>query len=98
MAPWPFQPCPHTGCGQEIRDLLAEMVPNADQAKPEFRALVGQTPGGAITCPYCQRALEYDRDGQTLVVSAQTPLRYSRTKWSCASGITGAKKVPRTWR
>ena len=41
MAPWPHQPCPHPGCEQEIRDLLAEMVPNPDQAKPEFRALVG---------------------------------------------------------
>ncbi len=60
MAPWPDQPCPYPGCGQPIRDLLAEMVPSADQAKPEFKALVGQTPGGAITCPYCQRAVEYD--------------------------------------
>jgi hypothetical protein len=58
-----------------IRDLLAEMVPNADQATPEFRALVGQMPGGAITCPYCQRAVEYDLAGQSLVISAQTPLR-----------------------
>jgi hypothetical protein len=35
-----------------IRDLLAEMVPNADQASPEFRAVVGRTPGGAIACSY----------------------------------------------
>jgi hypothetical protein len=52
---------------QPIRDLLAEMVPNADRIKPEFKALVGQQPGGAITCPYCQAAVEYEMDGRTLV-------------------------------
>src|ERR1700687_2198092 len=80
MAPWPHQPCPHPSCGQQLRDLLAEMVANADQGTPEFRALIGQTPGGAITCPYCQRAVEYGVDGQSLAISARTPLRYSRTK------------------
>jgi len=80
MAPWPDQPCPHPECGQQIRDLLVEMVADADQATPEFKAVVGQTPGGAITCPYCQGAVEYDVDGESLVVSARTPLRYSRTK------------------
>jgi hypothetical protein len=57
-SPWPNQPCPHQGCGQPIRDLLAEMVPDADRAKPEFKAVVGQQPGGAITCPFCQGAVE----------------------------------------
>ncbi len=28
------------------------MVPNADQAKPELRAAVGQARGGTITSPY----------------------------------------------
>jgi hypothetical protein len=46
MAPWPDQLCPHPDCQQRIRDLLAEMVPNADQTTPEFLAVVGQKPGG----------------------------------------------------
>ena len=66
----------------------------ADQAKPEFRALVGQTPGGAITCPYCQRAVEYGADGRSLVVSAQTPLRYSRTKMELRARDYGSQKNP----
>ena len=94
MAPWPHQPCPHPGCGQEIRDLLAEMVPGADQAKPEFRAVVGQTSGGAITCPYCQRGVEYDRSGQSVVVSARTPLRYARTKMELRARDYGSQKSP----
>ncbi len=28
----PTKPCPHPDCGHQIRDLLAEMVPNVDQA------------------------------------------------------------------
>src|SRR5437763_395420 len=94
MAPWPHQPCPHLGCGQEIRDLLAEMVANSDQATPEFRAVVGQTPGGSITCPYCQRAVEYDMDGNSLVVSARQPLRYSRTKMEIRAMDYGSQKNP----
>ena len=94
MAPWPHQPCPHPGCGQVIRDLLAEMVPNAGQATPEFRALLGQTLAGAITRPYCQRAVEYDRDGQSLVVSARTPLRYSRAKMELRASDYGSQKSP----
>ena len=82
-------------CGTcQICDFLAEMVPNADQAKPEFRALIGQTPGGAITCPYCQRAVEYDRDGQSLLVSTRTPLRYSRTKMELRARDYGSQKSP----
>jgi hypothetical protein len=94
MAPWPHQPCPHLRCGQLIRDLLAEMVPNADQATTEFRAVVGQTPGGAITCPYCQQAVEYDRDGTSLVVSTRTPLRYSRMKMELRASDYGSQKSP----
>jgi hypothetical protein len=77
-----------------IRDLLAEMVPDADQARPEFRAVIGQTPGGAITCPYCQRAVEYGRDGKSLVVSARTPLRYSRAKMELRASDYGSQKSP----
>ena len=77
-----------------IRDLLAEMVPNVDQATPEFRAVVGQAPGGAITCPYCQRAVEYGTDGQSLVVSALTPLRYSRRKMELRARDYGSQKSP----
>jgi hypothetical protein len=67
MAPWPYQPCPYPGCNQPITDLLAEMLLNVDQASPEFKAILGQMPGGAITCPYCQGALEYGADGATYV-------------------------------
>jgi hypothetical protein len=94
MAPLPHQPCPHAGCGQEIRDLLVEMLPNADRPKYEFRALVSQTPGGAITCPYCQRPVEYDIDGQSLIVSARTPLRYSRAKMELRARDYGSQKSP----
>ena len=74
MAPWPHHPCPHLDCGKLIRDLLAEMLPDSDRGKPELLALVRQMPGGSITCPYCRQAVEYDNDGQSLVVSYRTPL------------------------
>jgi hypothetical protein len=70
------------------------MVRDGDQAKPEFRALLGQSPGGAITCPYCQQAIEYGLDGQSLVVSARTPLRYSRTKMELRASDYGNQKSP----
>src|SRR5260370_37042398 len=79
-SPWPNQQCPHPTCNRLIKDLLAEMVPDEEQTKPEFKAVVTQTPGGAITCPYCQEAVEYQADGRTLGKSARDPLRYSRTK------------------
>jgi hypothetical protein len=94
MAPWPFQPCPHTNCMQPITDLLAEMVPNADQATPEFTALVGQVPGGAITCPYCQGAVEYEAGSKTLAVSTLRPLRYSRAKMEMRAKDYGTQKSP----
>ncbi len=94
MAPWPNQACPHPGCRQPIRDLLAEMVPNADQARAEFKAVLGQTPGGAITCPYCKQAVEYDTDGKSLVVSARVPFRYSRTKMERRATGYGSHKSP----
>ena len=75
-------------------DLLAEMVPNADQTKPEFKALVGQAPGGAITCPHCQGAVEYGVDGRTLMVSTKTPLRYSREKMETRAKDYGSRKNP----
>jgi len=92
VAPWPNQSCPHSGCGQQIRDLLAEMVPNADQVRPGFKAVLGQTPGGAITCRYCQQAVEYDTDGKSLVPSAQVPFRYSRTKMERRARDYGSHK------
>jgi hypothetical protein len=94
MAPWPDQLCPYADCRQPIRDLLAEMVPNADQAKPEFKAVVGQVSGGAITCPYCQGAVEYEVDGTTLAISTRTPLRYSRVKMEMRAADYGSQKRP----
>jgi hypothetical protein len=76
--PWPDKPCPH--CRQTITDLISEMVPDLDQGTPDYRALNARRPGGAITCPYCQGAVEYDLNGEDLVVSRRTPLRYSRAK------------------
>ncbi len=93
-SPWPNQPCPHLGCSRRIRDLLAEMVPGKDQASAEFKAVVGQQPGGAITCPFCQGALEYEADGKTLVPSQRTPLRYSRGKMEGRATDYGSQKNP----
>lgn len=70
------------------------MVPDVDQAKPEFKAVLGQTPGGAITCPYCQQAVEYDVGGKSLVPSARVPFRYSRTKMECRARDYGSHKSP----
>lgn len=76
--PWPDKPCPY--CQQTITDLLSEMVADADQSTPDYAAIVARKPGGAITCPYCQGAVEYDPNGDDLVASNRTPLRYSRAK------------------
>ena len=94
MAPWPHQPCPYPACGKEIRDLLAEMVPTVAHSTAEFRAVVGQAPGGAITCPYCQGAVEYSADGQSLAASAREPLRYSRLKMETRASDYGSQKDP----
>jgi len=56
------------------------MVPDADQNTPDYRAITARQPGGAITCPYCQGAVEYDSNGEALVASRRTPLRYSQAK------------------
>jgi hypothetical protein len=93
-SPWPNQPCPHPACNRQIRDLLAEMLPNKDQSTPEFRAVVGQQPGGAITCPFCQGAVEYQVDGNTLSASPRTPLRYSRSKMEGRAKDYGNQKNP----
>jgi hypothetical protein len=70
------------------------MVPDDDQRTPEFQALLAQTPGGAITCPYCAGAVEYAADGQSLVVSSATPLRYSRTKMETRARDYGLQTNP----
>jgi len=93
-SPWPDQPCPYSHCGQHIRDLLAEMIPNEYHAKPEFKAVVAQRPGGAITCPFCQGAVEYHSGGKTLVVSPLPPLRYSRAKMERRATDYGMAKQP----
>ena len=51
-------------------------------------------PGGAITCPYCQTAIEYDADGVTLVASSLMPLRYSRAKMEMRAADFGNYKTP----
>jgi hypothetical protein len=94
VAPWPDQLCPHADCQQPIKDLLAEMVPTAEQATPKFKALVRQLPGGAITCPFCQEAVEYHADGKTLVTSGKAPLRYSRVKMEMRAKDYGNQKTP----
>ena len=70
------------------------MVPNEDQPKPEFKAVVGQRPGGAITCPYCQGAVEYEAEGKTLVISQRPALRYSRTKMERRAKDYGRQRSP----
>lgn len=76
--PWPDKPCPY--CGQIITDLIIEMVPDVDQATADYQAINARKPGGAVACPYCQGAVEYDSNGENLVQSTKIPLRYSRTK------------------
>src|ERR1700680_2145231 len=76
--PWPDKPCPH--CRETITDLLSEMVPDSDQATADYMAIVGRKPGGAITCPYCQLAVEYHANGEDLILSSRAPLRFSRAK------------------
>jgi hypothetical protein len=70
------------------------MVSSADQATADFRALIGQMPGGAITCPYCEGAVEYDMDGKTLIISERSPLRYSRLKMELRARDYGNQKSP----
>jgi hypothetical protein len=70
------------------------MVPNADQARAEFLAVIRQQPGGAITCPYCEGAVEYQADGQTLTISARAALRYSRLKMAARAKDYGNQKNP----
>jgi hypothetical protein len=94
MAPWPHQPCPWSECSREIRDLLAEMLPDQDRSTEDFRSLLRQMPGGAVTCPYCQRAVEYGADGETLIASARMPLRYSRAKMELRARDYGTMKRP----
>jgi hypothetical protein len=57
-----------------------EMVPDADQVTADYRAINNRQPGGAVTCPYCQKAVEYHSNGDDLVQSNCVPLRYSRLK------------------
>ena len=76
--PWPDKPCPH--CGETITDLVMEMVPDPDQSTSEYAAIVNRKPGGAVTCPYCEGAMEYAANGDDLVQSTKEPLRYSRPK------------------
>jgi hypothetical protein len=70
------------------------MTPDEGRANPEFQAVVGQRPGGAITCPFCQGAVEYDTDGETLVISLRPPLRYSRAKMEARARDYGSQKSP----
>jgi hypothetical protein len=76
--PWPDKPCPY--CWQTITDLLIEMVPNTDQASADYKAINDRKPGGAVTCPFCQGAVEYHQNGEDLVQSNRSPLRSSRQK------------------
>jgi hypothetical protein len=70
------------------------MVPNEFHSKPEFKALIAQKPGGTITCPFCQGAVEYHSDGQTLIISQLAPLRYSRVKMERRARDYGTQKRP----
>jgi hypothetical protein len=57
-----------------------ELVPDSDQTTSEYKALCNRGPGGAVACPYCQGAVEYDANGIDLVQSVLAPLRCSRAK------------------
>jgi hypothetical protein len=70
------------------------MVPDQDRSRAEFKALIRQKPGGAITCPYCQKGVEYGIDGNSLVESSMVPLRFSRTKMEIRFRDYGNQKTP----
>jgi hypothetical protein len=99
--PWPDKPCPY--CHQVITDLLLEMVPDEEQSTPEFKAINDRKPGGAITCPYCQQAVEYDANGEDLSRSDLIPLRYSRVKTEGRAQrfgqvfLNNANTTPKEW-
>src|SRR5579864_7866775 len=96
MAPWPDQLCPYLCCRRPIRDLLAEMVCDVDQTKPDFKALLAQTPGGAITCPYCEEAVEYEIDGCWLRRSGNNPCRnHALPELDRRTQITAVAGIPR---
>jgi hypothetical protein len=99
--PWPDKPCPY--CGHIITDLLVEMVPDDDQTTADYRAINNRQPGGAVTCPYCQSAVEYHPNGDDLVQSSRVPLRYSRPKTEARARRYGqvflnqANTTPEEW-
>jgi hypothetical protein len=99
--PWPDKPCPY--CQQTIADLLSELATDPDQATPDYRALMSRKPGGAITCPYCQGAVEYEPNGNDLVASGRVPLRSSRAKTEDRARMYGqaflnkANTAPEEW-
>jgi hypothetical protein len=55
------------------------MTPDEATAVLGFKELIREKPGAAITCPFCQGAVEFQADGR-LTPSTQVPLRYSRSK------------------
>jgi hypothetical protein len=99
--PWPDKPCPY--CGNSITDLLAELVPDTEQATADYVAIVGRRPGGAIACAYCQQAIEYASNGEDLVQSGRPPLRYSRKKTEdrargyCQVFLNKVDATPKEW-
>ena len=93
--PWPDKPCPY--CHQVITDLLLEMVLDAEKMTADYRAINNRTPGGAITCPYCQQAVEYDSNGEDLVQSNRVPLRYSRSKTEARAQSYGQIFLNQPW-
>lgn len=94
MAPWLYQPCPYPDCARHITDLLVEMVPDPERSTPDFKAILRREPGGAITCPFCQGAVEFNVDGTALVAASRTPLRYSRAKTEIRAMDYGAQLNP----
>ena len=62
--------------------------------RPNSRCYAHKPRGGAITCPYCQGAVEYELDGKTLAISGRAPLRYSRAKMERRAADYGSQKNP----
>jgi hypothetical protein len=92
-SPWPNQPCPYADCGRLIKDLLAEMVPDKDQARPEFKAVVTQGQGGAVTCPYCQKAVEYEWMEKRWALRHANPFDIREPRWKREPVTTEVKRT-----
>ncbi len=78
---------------QRLRGAKVERLPMG-YCDCTFAGVRVQTPATISWPAYCQRAVEYEKDGHSSVVSARSPLRYSRTKMELRARDFGRQKSP----